>query len=315
MPFLENVTRGRDVPRERLLEVAEHYDHLGGISPIQEQARSLIAALEVELREHGHALPIYWGNRNWHPMLDEAVQQMKDDGISHALAFVTSPWSSYSGCRQYLEAIENARIAVGEGAPQVDKIRPYFDHPGFLEAQVERVREVLTPLPSNETPQLLFTAHSIPVSMARTSAYEAQVREASRIVAERAAPNSSWELVWQSRSGPPRVPWLEPDIRDALSMNVDRDRPLVIVPIGFISDHMEVVWDLDHDARGRADELGLTFIRAKTVGTHPLFVRGIRELIEERVIDGPKRSLSVLMPCPDRCAEDCCPAPARKPRT
>jgi ferrochelatase len=315
MPFLENVTRGRDVPRERLLEVAEHYYQLGGVSPIQEQVRSLIAALEIELRAHGRMLPIYWGNRNWHPMLDETVQRMKADGISRALAFVTSPWSSYSGCRQYLEAIANARATVGEGAPRIEKIRPYFDHPGFLEAQVERVREALAPLPSSETPHLLFTAHSIPISMAQTSAYEAQVREASRIVAERAAPSSSWDLVWQSRSGPPHVPWLEPDIRDALSAFPDRKRPIVIVPIGFISDHVEVVWDLDHDARTRADELGINFIRASTVGTHPLFVRGIRELIEERLIDGPKRSLSVLGPCPDICAEDCCPAPPRRART
>lgn len=316
MPFLENVTRGRDVPRERLLEVAGHYQHFGGVSPINAQVRELIAALESELRAHGSTLPIYWGNRNWHPMLGATVARMKADGVKHALAFATSAWGSYSACRQYLEDLEKARENVGEDAPRIDKIRPYFDHPGFLEAQAERVRDALATLGETTRARLVFTAHSIPTAMATTSAYEAQLREAARIVAEQAAPGMAWDLVWQSRSGPPQVPWLEPDVLDALTTYAqdDRARPIVLVPIGFTSDHVEVIWDLDHVAKGRAEELGLTLVRAATVGTHPRFVRGIRELIEERTIAAPRCSLSVLGSTPGMCAADCCPPPPARPR-
>lgn len=312
MPFLENVTRGRDVPRERLLEVAEHYLALGGVSPINGQVRALIAALEPELRAHGSALPIYWGNRNWHPLLPATVARMRDDGVQRALAFVTSAWGSYSACRQYLEDIAKARATVGEGAPIIDKIRPYFDHPGFLEAQADRVREAIG---DRAGARLVFTAHSIPLSMAKTSAYEAQLREAARIVAELAGGGDDWDLVYQSRSGPPQVPWLDPDVLHALERYAreDRDRPIVLVPIGFTSDHVEVIWDLDHEAKAKADELGLTLLRAGTVGTHSRFVQGIRELIEERTKGAPRRSLSVLGPLPDTCATTCCPPPAARP--
>lgn len=323
MPFLENVTRGRDVPRERLLEVAEHYHHLGGVSPINAQVRALVAALEPELRAHAIELPIYRGNRNWHPLLEDTVRRMRDDGVRRALAFVTSAWGSYSACRQYLEDIARARAAIGQDAPAIDKIRPYFDHPGFVEAQAERVRETLATLvaPERARARLVFTAHSIPIAMARSSRYEAQLREASRLVAERAGAGDRWELVYQSRSGPPEVPWLEPDVLDALDRlaaepdPVERARPIVLVPIGFTSDHVEVVWDLDHEARTRADRHGLTLLRAPTVGTHPRFVAGVRELIEERLVDGaPRLSLSALGPGPDACPPGCCPPPPRRPR-
>lgn len=315
MPFLENVTRGRGVPRERLLEVAEHYHHLGGVSPINAQVRALIAALEADLREHGIALPIYWGNRNWHPLLGETVQRMRDDGVQSALALVTSAFGSYSGCRQYSDDIERARAALGEGAPRIDKLRLYFDHPGFVEAQTERVRDALASLgPRAASARLLFSAHSIPIAMARTSPYEAQLRAICELVA-RGAGHESWELCWQSRSGPPQVPWLEPDVLDTLSRlaSEDHDRPVVLVPVGFTSDHVEVVWDLDHDARARADELGLTLVRAGTVGTHPRFVAGLRELVQEKVAGAPKRALTTLGAAHDPCAPGCCPAPQRPP--
>lgn len=313
MPFLENVTRGRGVPRERLLAVAEHYHQLGGASPLNAQVRALIAALELELREHGITLPIYWGNRNWHPLLGETVREMRDDGVRSALAIVTSAFGSYSGCRQYLEDIERARASVGEGAPRIDKLRLYFDHPGFVEAQLERAREALASLGEEaERARLLFSAHSIPISMAQTSPYEVQLRAICELVT-RGLGRTSWELCWQSRSGAPEVPWLEPDVLTVISRmaNEDRGRPVVLVPIGFTSDHVEVVWDLDREAKTRADEVGLTLVRAGTVGTHPRFVAGLRELVQETVAGAPKRMLTTLGAAHDPCAATCCPAPRR----
>ena len=307
MPFLENVTRGRDVPRERLLEVAEHYLALGGVSPINGQVRALIAALERELRAHGSALPIYWGNRNWHPLLPATVARMKSDGVQRALALVTSAWGSYSACRQYLEDIAKARAAVGEGAPIIDKIRPYFDAPGFLEAQADRVREVLG---DRAGARLVFTAHSIPLSMARTSAYEAQLREAARIVAELAGGGDDWDLVYQSRSGPPQVPWLEPDVGDhLLALHAQGVREAVLVPIGFTSDHVEVVYDLDVQARAQVAHLeDFVVKRAATVGTDPGFVAMLRDLVVER-LEGPELPSHGALATHDRCPAGCCPAP------
>lgn len=313
MPFLENVTRGRGVPRERLLVVAEHYHQLGGVSPLNAQVRALIAALEVELRAHDIPLPIYWGNRNWHPLLGEAVQKMRDDGVRRALAIVTSAFGSYSGCRQYLEDIERARASVGEGAPRIDKLRLYFDHPGFVEAQIARARAAREHLGADaDRARLVFSAHSLPLSMARTSPYEAQLRAICELVAGGLG-TASWELCWQSRSGSPEVPWLEPDVLTVLARlaDEDRERPIVLVPIGFTSDHVEVVWDLDHEAAARARELGLTLVRAGTVGTHPRFVAGLRELVQETIAGAPKRMLTTLGAAHDPCAATCCPAPRR----
>lgn len=313
MPFLENVLRGKNILRERILEVAEHYYQFGGKSPINDQNRQLVAALEAELARHGICLPIYWGNRNWHPMLTDTLRQMKADRIGRALAFVTSAYSSYSSCRQYRQDIAGAQEAVGEGAPVVDKIRAFYNHPGFVEAMVDRVQQALATIPRGrrESAHLICTAHSIPVSMAQTSDYEKQLRETGRLVAEQLG-RKQWQLVYQSRSGPASQPWLEPDILDYLRGLKGREgsSDVVIAPIGFVSDHMEIVFDLDTQARDRCAELGLHMVRAQTAGTHPRFISMIRELILERTDENQTRcALGMLGPRPDVCAPDCCPMP------
>ena len=307
VPFLENVTRGRGIPRERLEQVGEHYFLFGGKSPINDQCRALIDALTPALVEAGIDLPIYWGNRNWHPMLTDTVRQMADDGVTKALAFVTSATSSYSGCRQYRENIVAACEAV-DGAPEIHKIRQFYDHPGFIEPMIDNVAQCLDDLADA---RLVFTAHSIPMSMADTSDYVAQLTEASRLVAAGVG-HDDFDLVWQSRSGPPHIPWLEPDINDHLeSLNESGVGSVVVVPIGFISDHMEVMFDLDTEATATAERLGMAMRRASTVGTDHRFVAGIVELIEERRSDGPVRALGTLEVRPDFCRVDCCPAPQR----
>lgn len=313
MPFLENVLRGKNVPRERMLEVAEHYYHFGGKSPINDQNRRLIIALERELAEHGPPVPVYWGNRNWHPMLADTLRQMKNDGVRRALAFVTSAYSSFSSCRQYREDIARAREAAGPNAPVVDKIRAFHNHPGFIEAMVDRVRAALGKLPegSRESAQLIYTAHSIPYAMARSCDYEVQLRETGRLVAEELG-RADWQLVYQSRSGPPSQPWLEPDILDYLRQRTARgnESAVILVPIGFVSDHMEILFDLDTQARELCDELRLQMVRAETVGTHPRFIRMIRELIGERKDQSQPRLVSgSLAARPDFCPADCCPMP------
>ncbi len=318
MPFLENILRGKNVPRERMLEVAEHYYRFGGKSPINEQNRRLIAALEAELAQHGPGLPIYWGNRNWHPMLTDTLRQMKADGVRRALAFVTSAYSSYSSCRQYREDIARAQEAVGEGAPVVDKIRVFHNHPGFVAALVDRVQDALAKIPQDrrETAHLIYTAHSIPLGMAQTSDYEKQLKETGRLVADQLGrKDGAWQLVYQSRSGSSSQPWLGPDILDYLrELKTQGGSPdVVIAPIGFVSDHMEILFDLDTEARELCAKLGLHMLRAETVGTHPTFISMIRELILERTNEGqPRRALGVLGPRPDVCAEDCCPMPRRQ---
>jgi ferrochelatase len=310
LPFLENVLRGRNVPRERMLEVAEHYYHFGGVSPINSQNRELLAALQAEFDQAGLRLPLYFGNRNWHPLLPDTLRQMRADGVQRALAFFTSAFSSYSGCRQYRENIAAAQAEVGEGSPQVDKLRVFYNHPGFIEPMIERVRTALEQLPPPRAAEanLLFTAHSIPQAMADNCRYEAQFREASRLVAAGLG-HQRWRLVYQSRSGPPSQPWLGPDIGEALTeiAAAGGSRDVVAVPIGFISDHMEVLFDLDEEAQHKAQELGLKLVRAGTVGTHPRFVRMIRELMEERLGDSPQRlALGECGPSHDICPVDCC---------
>jgi ferrochelatase len=314
IPFLENVLRGRNVPRERMLEVAEHYYQFGGRSPINDQNRALIAALEKELAAHGPRLPIYFGNRNWHPLLVDTVRQMAVNGVRRALAFVTSAYSSYSSCRQYLENIEVARQQVeaeGRQAPQIDKLRVFFNHPGFIEPMIENTLAALAQIPSDwrDAALLVFTAHSIPQAMAESCRYEVQLRDACRLVAEGVGRND-WSLVYQSRSGSPQQLWLEPDIGDFLrsgQRSEVRGQDIVIVPIGFVSDHLEVLYDLDVEAKRVCDELGIKMVRAATVGTHPRFVRMIRELIEERMSDAPTRiALGALGPNHDVCPDDCC---------
>ena len=269
VPFLERVTAGREIPPERLAEVGAHYAHFGGVSPINEQCRGIRAALQSELDAAGYSLPVYWGNRNWHPLLDETIAQMADDGVRHAVALVTSAYSSYSGCRQYLEDIVRAKTAVGAEALRIDKIRPYFDHPGFVEPFVRSTRVALERLASIDPPPLVFTAHSIPMAMAGSCDYETQLRATMDLVAKAASPESARRLVWQSRSGPPSVPWLEPDINDHVRwLAAEGYRGAVVIPIGFVSDHVEVLWDLDHQAVATADELGLRLERARYTGNH-----------------------------------------------
>jgi ferrochelatase len=345
LPFLENVTRGRGVPRERLAEVAEHYHAYGGVSPINDQCRSLLAAVGGAFLAGGVDLPLYWGNRNWQPYLEDTVRQMKADGVTRAIAFVTSAYSSYSACRQYLDDIDRAVAAVGPGAPRIDKIRPYFNHPGFIEPFAVNAESALAGLPvaAQAGARLVFTAHSVPVGMAASSGsqstgtaaglpggrYAAELREAARLVSERVRDGSlPFDLVFQSRSGPPSVPWLEPDVNDHLAAlakgtlaggaAVPVPTGVVVVPVGFVSDHMEVVHDLDVEAAETAASLGLPFARAKAPGQAPRFVEMVRELVEERRSGAEPQALGGFGPRAYpaggelSCPADCCryhPAP------
>jgi len=311
LPFLENVTRGRGIPQERLAEVAAHYLHFGGVSPINRQNRALIAALGLELRRHGIDLPIYFGNRNWHPRLEDALAQMEAAGARHVLVFVTAAFSSYSGCRQYREDISRAIDVTGATGMRFDKIRVFYNHPGFIAPMAARLREALASIPAERHTglEVVFTAHSIPRSLAQRSAYERHLQEACRLVAALAAA-PRYRLAWQSRSGPPETPWLEPDIIEELEvLRASGVTEVIVVPIGFISDHLEVLYDLDVEAQARAAELGVTMTRVSTVGPDPAFVAMIRELIQERMTAWPaRRALGALGPSHDICSAHCCPA-------
>jgi protoporphyrin/coproporphyrin ferrochelatase len=277
MPFLENVTRGRGIPHERLASVAEHYLHFGGVSPINGINRELIAELQREID-----LPVYFGNRNWEPYVEDTVAAMRDNGIRRAAVFTTSAWGGYSSCTQYVEDIARARTAAGEGAPELVKLRQYFDHPLFVEMFTEAIGAAAQTVPDDA--RLVFSAHSIPVAARNRCGpelYSRQVTHACRLVAA-AAGYDDYDQVWQSRSGPPQVPWLEPDIADHLTSLADRGTKAVIVcPIGFVADHIEVVWDLDHELRQQAQGLGLAFARAATPNADPRFARLAVDLVDE----------------------------------
>jgi ferrochelatase len=314
IPFLENVLRGRNVPRERMLDVARHYDRFDGKSPINDQMRDLIAALGLQLAAHNIRIPIYWGNRNWHPLLADTLREMTAAGVRRAICYVASAYSSYSGCRQYLGDIEQARAVAGPDAPQVDKLRIFFNHPRFIAANALRLSAALdqTPPGARGRVHVAFTAHSIPLYQASGCQYESQLRGACRLTAKEVGLTSQqWQLVYQSRSGLPQDPWLGPDIGDHLrDVRASGTSEVVIMPIGFLSDHMEVLYDLDCEARQVCDETGLSMVRAATVGTHPLFVQMICELIEERVSGSVTRPVVGDFPAwPDECPEDCCPRP------
>ena len=321
IPFLQNVTMGRNIPVERLAEVAEHYQHFGGVSPINAQNRALIEALKAS----NFPLPIYFGNRNWHPFVTDTVAQMKADGIKNALVFVTSAFSSYSGCRQYREDIAKACEAVGEGAPEFGKIRVFYNHPLFIETMAERVKDALAQLPDGS--RVVFTAHSIPIGMARGCDYEAQLKEAATLIAQACGLlESQFSIAYQSRSGPPQVPWLEPDILDYIknlppSPVIGREgvggrEGLAVVPLGFVSDHMEVLYDLDYEAKHLAEELGIAFIRAGTAGMHPKLIQMIYDLVAERSTDSPLRlTIGTRGPNPDVCLQNCCLRGEGRPTT
>ena len=299
LPFLENVLRGKNVPRERMLEVAEHYYHFDGRSPINDQNKQLIAALEGECRSQGVALPVYWGNRNWHPLLPDTLKQMHAEGIRRAAAFVTSAFGSYSGCRQYREDIARAQQTAGVQDMVIEKLPNFCDRPEFIEAMTDRVRAAMKE--SLKAEQLIFTAHSIPVSMAETSPYLRQLKDASARVAAACGMNN-WTLVYQSRSGPPSQPWLAPDICDYLrEQHAAGVRSVIICPIGFISDHMEVLYDLDTEARALCNQLGMKMVRAGTAGAHPKLV----SMICDMLLHSPTTEILA------HCEPGCCPTPQR----
>jgi len=327
-PFLENVTRGRGIPPERLEEVVQHYLHFGGVSPINALNRELITRIEAEFAAAGIGLPVYFGNRNWHPMIEDTVAAMRDDGVRNALVFPTSAWGGYSGCRQYHEDIARARAAVPDG-PALTKLRQFYDHPLFVGAVADAVRAARTELPADvrEDARVVFTAHSIPLSADRTGGpadgaghlYSRQVAEAARLVAD-AAGIDDHDLVWQSRSGPPQVPWLEPDIVDHLdALHARGVSAVIVVPVGFVSDHLEVVWDLDTEAKQKAAELGMGFVRAATAGADARFPQLVRVLVEEAATGRePERLGSEPLLGAGRngalCAAGCCQLPARPTR-
>ncbi|WP_225727510.1 MULTISPECIES: ferrochelatase [unclassified Nocardia] len=303
MPFLENVTRGRGVPPERLAEVAQHYLHFGGVSPINALNRDIIKAVEGEFASRGIDLPVYFGNRNWHPMVEDTVERMRADGIRSALVFPTSAWGGYSGCLQYQEDIVRARASVGPDAPEMLKLRQYFDHPLLIEAFADAIRAAVAELPRDvrDAARLVFTAHSIPVRADAVAGppgtgelYSRQVAEAARLCAA-ATGFDDYDLVWQSRSGPPQVPWLEPDIVDHLDRIAESGvRAVVVCPVGFVSDHLEVIWDLDNEAKDRAAELGIAFARAGTPGTDPRFAQLVAELVTEQLTGSAAAHLSTF---------------------
>lgn len=285
-PFLENVTRGRGVPAERLDRVAEHYLHFGGVSPINRINRALITALRAELVDSGLDLPVYFGNRNWEPYLEDSVVAMRDNGIRRVAVFATSAWSGYSSCTQYVEDIARARRNAGEDAPDLVKLRPYFDHPLFVEMFVDAIAAAAASLPAalRGEARLVFTAHSVPVAADRRCGpglYSRQVGYAARLVAAGAG-YADYDMTWQSRSGPPHVPWLEPDVGDHLAaLAAAGTKAVIVCPIGFVADHIEVVWDLDHELRSQAEVAGVVFARAATPNADRRFARLAVDLIDE----------------------------------
>ncbi|WP_370289074.1 ferrochelatase [Nocardioides sp.] len=325
VPFLENVTRGRGIPRERLEQVGEHYYLFGGKSPINDQNKALIAALEADFAEHGLDLPIYWGNRNWEPYLTDTLEQIARDGHQRVLTLVTSAYSSWSGCRQYRENLAESLAALPDDVtpPQIDKIRAYYNHPGFVEANARGIVAALDDLPAEVrgAARLVFVTHSIPTQMNADSGpvggvYEAQHLDVAQVVSDRVREITGverpHELVYCSRSGAPHIPWLEPDVNDRLEeLAAEQAAAVVLIPVGFVSDHMEVVYDLDTEALATAEKLGLPARRALSAGTDPDFVTALRELVLERAAiergeDVERPALGVRGPSHNVCPATCC---------
>lgn len=338
VPFLRNVTHGRDIPEERLKEVGKHYFLFGGVSPINEQNRTLLAALRADFSEHGVDLPVYWGNRNWAPYLTDTLRQMAVDGRRRIAVLATSAYASYSGCRQYRENLADALATLADEGlelPRVDKLRHYFNHPGFVRPMIDGVLASLAGLPQDVRAgaHLAFTTHSVPEAAADTSgpaeahgdggAYVAEHLDVARLIAgtvrEETGVDHPWQLVYQSRSGAPHIPWLEPDICDHLEKLHGEGVPAVVMaPIGFVSDHMEVLYDLDTEATAKAAELGLPVRRSATVGADPRFAAAVRDLLLERAAaergrDPERCALGALGASHDLCPAGCCPARAPRP--
>ena len=309
MPFLHNVTRGRGVPKERLAVVAGQYELFGGKSPINDLNRDLLEALGDELARRGHELPTFWGNRNWHPFVSDTVGALASRGHESTVCVVTSAFSSYSGCRQYHEDLDRARNEVSD-APDIQRVRVYWDHPDFLGAAADLLAESRDAAGLSKSTPVLHTAHSLPLSMAATCDYQEQLNEAASIVNDLAGMTGSCEVVFQSRSGPPTVPWLTPDIDSHLRGLPERGISEVLVhPLGFVADHMEVLFDLDTQAAAVAEQRGIKMVRTPTVGTHPRFISMLVDLVEEAAdVRGDRPSLSTSGPRPDSCPRDCCPA-------
>ena len=303
MPFLENVTRGRGIPRERLESVAEHYLHFGGVSPINGINRELISAIEAELAHRGETLPVYSGNRNWEPYVEDAVAAMRDNGIRRAAVFSTSAWGGYSGCAQYQEDIARGRAAAGPDAPELVKLRQFFDHPLLIAMFSDAIADAAATLPADlrDDARLVFTAHSIPLRAANRCGpdlYERQVGHTAALVAA-AAGYREYDQVWQSRSGPPQVPWLEPDVGDHLTtLAANGTRAVIVCPIGFVADHIEVVWDLDSELAEQAAEAGIAFARASTPNASPRFAQLVVDLIDELRLDRPAQRVAGPNPVP-----------------
>lgn len=316
LPFLRNVTRGRNVPDDRLAEVATQYEMFGGRSPLNDQCRELVACLQGELQSNNIDLPVYFGARNWHPYVEDTVATMAADGIRHALVYVTSAFGSYSGCRQYRQDLERAAETVGDISPILTKLRLFYNHPGFIEVMSKNVAQGLAQSPGGA--RVVFTAHSIPNSMAAVCAYEQQLSSAAHLIMKQVASlmgdvnrQAGFDVVYQSRSGPPHIPWLEPDINDHLeSLAAEGTEAVVVVPLGFTSDHMEVMFDLDTQGAETAQDLDMAYLRVPTVGTDPRFITMIRELIEEQLHDDPRLALGTDGPWPDTCPEGHCLPPA-----
>ena len=338
VPFLENVTRGRGIPKERLEEVGEHYFLFGGRSPINDLNRAFIAAVEEDLDGAGVDLPVYWGNRNWEPTIADALRRMRTDGVRRALCLLTSAYSSYSGCRQYRENLADAVAEVGDGVPRLDRVRHYFNHPGFVEPMVDATLAALAELPAQHRndARILYVTHSVPVAMNDASgrggspgqvgdgggdgaggggggAYVAQHLSVASEITERVRQQTGHrfgsELVYCSRSGSPHVPWLEPDVGDRITELAKDGVPAVaVVPIGFVSDHMEVVYDLDTEARATADRVGVGLVRVPTVGTDPIFVADLVDALLERAAERRgERVADYAGRMPSVCAPGCCP--------
>jgi ferrochelatase len=319
-PFLANVLRGRRVPPDRVEEVARHYERFGGVSPITRLTRQQAAGLQERLDRDGLPLPVYVGMRNWHPFLADTLREMSGAGIRRAVGLILAGFRSWSSCGQYRDNVLAARRelrAAGHPDVEVSYVGDWHAHDRFIEAWAARAAAALDALPASERDRarLVFTAHSIPLSMAHTCDYVAQLREASRLISKQVA-SDNWEVVFQSRSGPPAQPWLEPDICDRIdSLGSEGLTHVCAVPLGFLSDHVEVAYDLDCEAAARANAAGISFVRAETVGTCPVFVSAVGDLIRERVEDRSERSCIGELPAmPDECPADCCPRPQRPSR-